>query len=426
MQRSSSAVWCASESPSVGRRRSPSVDIAGAGCGRGDVDRWVAMISDELHAEDPPELPAARALPKSATARASSSPPNDSAIVEVTVEFGRTLTDETAHTLVTGALLRLDQLAAEPLDVVVAGRPVARGELIVVDGKLGVRIVEVLLMLLTWLVSGAATSAAEERPRERMTPRPFAVEAESETETEFAKPFDAPFAPTLGVRSAVESSRYQKTNVPDKTGKSAQQATAGNVPDPLLPKVERTPVPITPPTSARPTNFAKSADDRNGVATVSRSGWGSTLWPLVIVIALIGFGARWLKLHSPATARGLPSDAFDVLGRKAIDQRTSVVIARCGSRILVLSLSPQGLQTLAEITDPVEIDCLAGLCRTTQRDQGLSETFRAMLQRQKTSFWSQIQQKTKQWNPNFMILNSKHSTDRKSVLRNIAAKKLSC
>ena len=349
----SSTVLSASESPSIGRRRTLLADEADAGGDRDEVDRWVAMINAERHAEEPPET------------------------LEVTIEFGRTRFDEASYELSPGALLRLDQLADEPLDVVVAGRPVARGELIVVDGKLGVRIVEVLLMLLTWLVSGAATSAAEERPRERMTPRPFAVEAESETE--FAKPFDAPFAPTLGVRSAVESSRYQKTNVPDKTGKSAQQATAGNVPDPLLPKVERTPVPITPPTSARPTNFAKPADDRNGVATVSRSGWGSTLWPLVIVIALIGFGARWLKLHSPATARGLPSDAFDVLGRKAIDQRTSVVIARCGSRILVLSLSPQGLQTLAEITDPVEIDCLAGLCRTTQRDQGLSETFRAML-----------------------------------------------
>ena len=103
------------------------------------------------------------------------------------------------------------------------------------------------------------------------------------------------------------------------------------------------------------------------------------MWPLLFVVGLIVVGARWLKTRSPAAARGLPSEVFEVLGRKAIDPRTSVMLARCGSRLLVLSQSPHGLQTLAEITDPVEIDCLAGLCRSTQRDQTLVETFRSML-----------------------------------------------
>ena len=55
------------------------------------------------------------------------------------------------------------------------------------------------------------------------------------------------------------------------------------------------------------------------------------------------------------------------------------MLARNGPRLLLLSLSPHGLQTLAEITDPVEVDCLAGLCHATQREQSLVETFRSLL-----------------------------------------------
>lgn len=370
MNRRSSTALCETESPSRGRRRNTSAD--GADGGGDDVDRWVAMIS----AEAQPELPAVRtAQGISAKQSSSQTTADDREILEVTIEFGRTRFDETSNELTSGALLRLDQLTDEPLDVVVAGQPIARGELIVIDGKLGVRIVEILMLFLTWLAFSVQASFADERPRERMTPRQFAVEADSESDV--VKPFDEPFAPTFGVDSAVEPTRFQKTNSRDEVNDTAISIANERASH----KIERTPVTITPPSAIRTTSFTKSTEDRTGATAVSRSGWGTTIWPLVIVIALIGFGARWLKSHSPSAARGLPSDAFDVLGRKAIDQRTSVVLARCGSRILVLSLSPQGLQTLAEITDPVEIDCLAGLCRTTQRDHGLAETFRAMLQK---------------------------------------------
>lgn len=374
MNRRSSTALCETESPSRGRRRNTLADDAEAG--GDDVDRWVAMINAERNSEAQPVLPAVRTPQETSAKQTSSQTTADNReILEVTIEFGRTRFDEISNELAPGALLRLDQLADEPLDVVVSGQPVARGELIVVDGKLGVRIVEVLMLFLTWLALSAQASFADERPRERTTPRQFAVEADSESDV--VKPFDDPFAPTFGVRSAVEPTRFQKANSRDEINEIAIPVAKERASH----KAERTPETITPPSSARPNSFAKLTDARTGASAVSRSGWGTTIWPLVIVLALIGFGARWLKSHSPSVARGLPSDAFDVLGRKAIDQRTSVVLARCGSRILVLSLSPQGLQTLAEITDPVEVDCLAGLCHTTQRDHGLAETFRALLQK---------------------------------------------
>jgi hypothetical protein len=123
------------------------------------------------------------------------------------------------------------------------------------------------------------------------------------------------------------------------------------------------------------------SDDGDRGSRAANSGWGSTVWPLLVVVVIILLGGRWLKSHPPNAARELPGEAFDVLARKAIDSRTSVLLARCGSRLLLLSFSPHGLQTLTEITDPVEIDCLAGLCRTTQRDHGLAETFRSLLRK---------------------------------------------
>jgi hypothetical protein len=36
---------------------------------------------------------------------------------------------------------------------------------------------------------------------------------------------------------------------------------------------------------------------------------------------------------------------------------------RCGPKILILGVGPDGIRTLSEITDPVEIDLMAGACR---------------------------------------------------------------
>ncbi|MBM7423075.1 MULTISPECIES: flagellar motor switch protein FliN [Spongiibacter] len=43
-----------------------------------------------------------------------------------------------------GAVVELDRQAGEPLDVLVNGRLIARGEVVVVDDKLGIRLTEVV------------------------------------------------------------------------------------------------------------------------------------------------------------------------------------------------------------------------------------------------------------------------------------------
>lgn len=98
------------------------------------------------------------------------------------------------------------------------------------------------------------------------------------------------------------------------------------------------------------------------------SGWGTVAGGLSVVVALLLGGAILLRKHGPLGPRSLPAEVLQVLGRRALAQRHSMHLVRLGSRILVIGVSQQGLTTLAEITDPVEVDFLAGLCRPVAAD----------------------------------------------------------
>jgi|SRR5579871_499500 len=65
--------------------------------------------------------------------------------LEVTVEIGRThLALRDLLALAPGSVVELDKLAGEPLDVFVNGRPVARGEAVMVNDRFGVRLTDVI------------------------------------------------------------------------------------------------------------------------------------------------------------------------------------------------------------------------------------------------------------------------------------------
>jgi flagellar motor switch protein FliN/FliY len=64
--------------------------------------------------------------------------------LQVTVELGRTqLRIRNVLELVPGSIVELDKLAGEPVDVLVNGKPIARGEVVVIDEEFGVRITDV-------------------------------------------------------------------------------------------------------------------------------------------------------------------------------------------------------------------------------------------------------------------------------------------
>ncbi|MEW6178966.1 MAG: flagellar motor switch protein FliN [Chloroflexota bacterium] len=66
-------------------------------------------------------------------------------MLKVTVELGRTrMTLQQVLDLQNGSVVELDRLAGDPVDVYVNDLLIARGEVVVVDDKFGVRITEVI------------------------------------------------------------------------------------------------------------------------------------------------------------------------------------------------------------------------------------------------------------------------------------------
>jgi flagellar motor switch protein FliN/FliY len=65
--------------------------------------------------------------------------------LQVSVELGRTrMTIGEVLALRTNSVIELDKLAGEPADIFVNGTCIARGEVVVVDEKFGVRVLEVV------------------------------------------------------------------------------------------------------------------------------------------------------------------------------------------------------------------------------------------------------------------------------------------
>ncbi len=136
---------------------------------------------------------------------------------------------------------------------------------------------------------------------------------------------------------------------------------------------------ISPPGRA----ITPPGQDAETGKTPGGSIW-STIGGLAIVVTLILIVAKIWKKNGKTLTGGLPTEVFERLGRSHLDHRQSVHLVRLGSRILVIGSSADGLRTLAEISDPVEVDYLAGLCRHDSDQQTVVDTFRNLFQRTTT------------------------------------------
>ncbi len=133
---------------------SPEPEIIGGDAGAlADGQPVPAMIGEAAAGSGPGEPSAAEPvdLPSLNGDAPDQASPNGSGItllldvpLHVSVELGRTrLTISEVLALRLGSVLELDKLAGEPGDVLVNGTMIARGEVVVVDEKFGIRITEV-------------------------------------------------------------------------------------------------------------------------------------------------------------------------------------------------------------------------------------------------------------------------------------------
>jgi flagellar biogenesis protein FliO len=121
------------------------------------------------------------------------------------------------------------------------------------------------------------------------------------------------------------------------------------------------PTPLSPRNSANRTEVGQRPNGPPPLVTIAGS-----LALVLGVFFLVAWALRWA---SPRGMRTLPGEVLEMLGRVRLDSRQQAHLLRLGNKLLLVSVSAAGAETLTEITDPFEVDRLAGLCR--QRRSGL-------------------------------------------------------
>ncbi len=105
----------------------------------------------------------------------------------------------------------------------------------------------------------------------------------------------------------------------------------------------------------------------------------TVLTSLAVVLGLFLLGVLNMK---QANGRGgcanLPGEVVQTLGRAPLAGRQEMHLVRVGKKLLLLSVTANGAETLTEITDPEEIDRLAGICRQNHPDS-ITASFREIL-----------------------------------------------
>ena len=135
--------------------------------------------------------------------------------------------------------------------------------------------------------------------------------------------------------------------------------------------------------------------DRSTPATLNKSTGTSSsrgepsIVPVTIlcgIILIVFWGATYFfKQKNPGYSASLPNEALEILGRKFLDPKTSILFLRCGNRILIVGRSETGLNTLGEISDAYEVDILTGLCKAEHaRGTALTDSFKTLFMRAQT------------------------------------------
>lgn len=126
-----------------------------------------------------------------------------------------------------------------------------------------------------------------------------------------------------------------------------------------------------PRASARHKTTDASSGDAPSRSTSSLSGLWTTVVAVSAVVGSLGAVAFWVR-PLVGGVRGIPNEALELLGRKLLEPKIAVHLIRCGRRVLVVSVSPEGARSLAEITDPAEVQHLVDTCRAPRESRILS------------------------------------------------------
>lgn len=132
-----------------------------------------------------------------------------------------------------------------------------------------------------------------------------------------------------------------------------------------------------------PRKAVPMARRREASSTARRGSLGtllSVLGALGIVLGLFLLLVWLLKRGLLGNARPLPPEVVQSLGRASFAGRQQLHLLRVGRKLVLVSVTAAGAETLTEITDREEVDRLAGLCQQ-RSDTSATVAFQQTLQR---------------------------------------------
>ncbi|MCA9132209.1 MAG: flagellar biosynthetic protein FliO, partial [Planctomycetales bacterium] len=134
---------------------------------------------------------------------------------------------------------------------------------------------------------------------------------------------------------------------------------------------ERQHIPLKPPSDQ-----STAAESRSSSTLQMLFSVGSSL--LIVTGLFLGLAWCYRKSLNSAVAGGLPKQVVHVLGRTSLSSRQQMVVLRFGNKLVLVSVIQGEARTLSEITDPLEVDQLVGLCESGQPGS-ISNSFKSVL-----------------------------------------------
>lgn len=123
----------------------------------------------------------------------------------------------------------------------------------------------------------------------------------------------------------------------------------------------------------------RSSPAESSPALGSRTApWMSTLSGLAIVLGTLFLFYWGMKRLGPKTNQMVPSEAVEMLGYAPLSGRQKLCLIRVGRKLVLIAVSPDAVEPLTEIEDPVEVDRLVGLC-ASQRQGSATQVFQQVL-----------------------------------------------
>jgi flagellar biogenesis protein FliO len=146
--------------------------------------------------------------------------------------------------------------------------------------------------------------------------------------------------------NAQPAQRQPPLNVRLISGEQAVRASDDKPPLRLAPRGDSSRHGLDRPAAPTPTN---------AVVTVAAS--------LTAVLGVFLVVVWCSKKFAPPGAGLLPKEAVELLGRAPLTARQQMQLVRVGHKLVLVSISPTGIEPLTEITDATEVEHLLSLCR---------------------------------------------------------------